>query len=119
MTQFFIEFFQRIKSDTPIFFVKLRIAMIVSGIIIIVVQLLLGLGIINSDPFAAKLLGSIFTHSLVVIGTVTGVSFLPTKDPTLISDEVKQAVIKHQIENNLDAIRNAVKDSFIDPSQKN
>ena len=116
MTQFIIEFLQRLKSRSPAFFFKIRIAMIISGAIITCIQLLLIYKAVHVTSQLYSILTNVLNQALVIIGTVTGVSFLPTTDPKLIGDDVKVAVIKQAVEENSPALREAllsrVKDNF-------
>lgn len=106
MVPFIITFFKRLRSGSPEFFVKLRIGMIILGVLIIIAQLLLANNIITISNDLEELLTKIFTEALVVISTVTGVSFLPTKDADLIDNDVKSAVLKKALEENDEVIAN-------------
>lgn len=106
MVPFIITFLKRLKSGSPDFFIKLRIGMIILGVLIIAVQLLLANDIITVSVALKNTLANIFNEALVVISTVTGVSFLPTKDATLIDNDVKSAVLKKALEENDEIIAN-------------
>lgn len=108
MTAFIIQLFKRVRSSSPQFFIKLRISMIVLGVLVIIAKLLMGEGIISVSPELQLTLSKVFTESLIVISTVTGVSFIPTSDANLIDNDVKNAVIKKAIDENDNAIMNNI-----------
>ncbi|XZF16128.1 hypothetical protein ACTHGU_08315 [Chitinophagaceae bacterium MMS25-I14] len=111
MVPFIIEIFKRIRSDSPAFFVKLRIAMIISGVLLAAFRVVTGNGLLQIAQNIRSISDPIITQALVVISTVTGVTFLPTTDPALIGSDVKEAVIRQAIDDNHEAIVNAPKQS--------
>jgi hypothetical protein len=88
---FIIECFQRIKTSSPTFFIKLRKAMIVLGLIITCARILIGTGTIQFSPFINQWLQYGFNQSLIVIGTVTGFSFLPI-DGNEATDDTRKKI---------------------------
>ncbi|MGN6568385.1 MAG: hypothetical protein ACTHJ0_10555 [Flavipsychrobacter sp.] len=70
-------------------------------------QTLLNIGIFHTDDAMLKVSNSVCTQALVVLGTVTGVSFLPTADPRLMDKQTKQNVIQHEVQQHACPFRNS------------
>ena len=77
MKSFIIEFFERLKTSSPAFFIKLRMAMIVLGVLILGGNFLLSENIFALNQSTKDLLTAAANQLLVIISTVTGMSFLP------------------------------------------
>lgn len=80
MKTFITEFFERIKSSSPEFFIKLRIAMIVTGAILIGINFLATQNVFNISDATKTILTTACNQALIIIGTITGTSFLPKED---------------------------------------
>lgn len=85
MKSFIIEFFERLKTSSPAFFIKLRMAMIVLGVLILGGNFLLSENVFAITQSTKDLLTAAANQLLVIISTVTGMSFLP-KAGTKASD---------------------------------
>lgn len=82
MKSFIIEFFQRLKTSSPAFFIKLRMAMIVLGALILGGNFLLSENVFAISQSTKDLLSAAADQALIIISTVTGMSFLPKATPT-------------------------------------
>lgn len=81
MKSFIIEFFQRLKTSSPAFFIKLRIAMIVLGAIILCGKFLVTQNLFDLNQTTKDLYSAAADQVLIIISTVTGMSFLPKASP--------------------------------------
>ncbi|PZF73894.1 hypothetical protein [Taibaiella soli] len=77
MKSFIIEFFQRLKTSSPAFFIKLRIAMIALGVLIVTGNFLVSQNLFAINQATKDVLTAAADQLLIIISTVTGMSFLP------------------------------------------